>query len=62
MFVDYVWYVVIGISLAAVFTGALLLNVRYERGRRRLEAQLTPEERKERDVRANVVKRGLWPS
>ena len=56
MFVEYAWYALIGLMLLVAFAGALILNIRYERARRRAEAKLTPEERKERDVRANAAK------
>jgi hypothetical protein len=60
MFLEYAWYALIGLLVLAAFAGALLLNIRYERARRRAEAKLTPEERKERDVRANAVKSWVW--
>ena len=56
MFADHLWYALVGLILALVFVGALLLNVRYERARRKAEAKMTPEERKEREVRANAAK------
>jgi hypothetical protein len=56
MFFEYAWYALIALVALAAFVGALALNIRYERGRRRAEAKLTPEERKERDVRANAAK------
>ena len=55
MLFEYIWYALIGLLVAVAFTGALALGVRYERARRRAEAKLTPEERKERDVRANAA-------
>ena len=56
MLSDYLWYGLIGVLGVLAFAGALVLNIRYERARRRAEAALTPEERKERDVRANAAK------
>jgi hypothetical protein len=56
MLSGYRWYGLIGLSVVLAFAGALALNVRYERARRRAEAALTPEERKERAVRANAAK------
>jgi hypothetical protein len=53
---DPVWYSLIGVLGALALAGAIYLTIRYERGRRRIEAALTPEERKERDVRANATK------
>ena len=55
MLFEYAWYALIGLLVLVAFAGALALNVRYERGRRRAEAKLTPEERKEREVRANAA-------
>ncbi len=60
MFFEYAWYALIGLLVLVAFAGALVLNIRYERGRRRAEAKLTPEERKERDVRANAAKSWSW--
>lgn len=60
MFFEYAWYALIGLLVIVAFAGALVLNIRYERDRRRAEAKLTPEERKERDVRANAAKAWSW--
>jgi hypothetical protein len=60
MFFEYAWYALIGLLVLAAFAAALVLNIRYERARRRAEAKLTPEERKERDVRANAAKSWVW--
>jgi hypothetical protein len=61
MLSGYPWYGLIGLLVVLAFAGALALNVRYERARRRAEAALTPEERKERAVRANAAKAwGFW--
>lgn len=60
MFFEYAWYALIGLLVLVAFAGALALNIRYERGRRRAEEKLTPEERKERDVRANAAKSWWW--
>jgi hypothetical protein len=50
MFTDYLWYALLGLLVALAFVAALLFNIRYERARRRAEARMTPEERKEKDV------------
>ena len=55
MLYEYIWYALIGLLVSVAFTGALVLAVRYERARRRAEAKLTPEERKEKEVRANAA-------
>jgi hypothetical protein len=60
MFFEYICYALIGLLVLVAFVGALVLNVWYERGRRRAEAKLTPEERKERDVCANAAKSRSW--
>ena len=60
MFFEYAWYALIALLVFVAFAGALVLNIRYERTRRRAEAKLTPEERKERDVRANAAKSWWW--
>jgi hypothetical protein len=52
MFVEYIWYALIGLLALVAFAGALFL----ERAHRRADAKLTPEERKERAVRANAAK------
>jgi hypothetical protein len=56
MFFEYLWYGLIGLLVVVAFAGALALNIRYERARRRAEAALTPGERKESEVRANAAK------
>jgi hypothetical protein len=56
MLLEYLWYALVGLLLVLAFAGALVLNIRYERARKRAEARMTPEERKERDVRANAAK------
>jgi hypothetical protein len=56
MFSEYLWYALIGLLVVLAFVGALLLNIRYERARRKAEVALTPEQRKERDIRANAAK------
>jgi hypothetical protein len=61
MLYEYSWYALIGLLLVLVFIGALVLNIRYERARRRAEAKMTPEERKRRDVFANAARKG-WGS
>lgn len=53
---EYLCYALIALLVALAFVGALVLNIRHERARRRAEAKLTPEERKEREVRANAAK------
>jgi uncharacterized protein (DUF58 family) len=58
MLVEYLWYALFGLLAALIFLGALLLNVWYERGRRRADAKMTPEERKEKAVRANAAAKG----
>jgi hypothetical protein len=58
MLLDYLWYALIGLLVALVFVGALLLNVRYERARKKAEARMTPEERKERDAFSKAAGRG----
>jgi hypothetical protein len=60
MLSEYLWYALIGLLVVLAFVGALFLNIRYERARRRAEAALTPEQRKERDVRANAAKEWSW--
>jgi hypothetical protein len=61
MLIDYLWYVLMGLLLALVFVGALLLNIRYERARRRAEAKMTPEERREREAFSMIARKG-WGS
>jgi hypothetical protein len=58
MLTEYLWHALIGVLLALVFVGALLLNVRYERARRRAEQNMTPEERKERDILSKAAGKG----
>ena len=60
MLSEYLWYGLVGLLVVLAFAGALALNIRYERARRRAEAALTPEQRKERDVRANAAKNWTW--
>jgi hypothetical protein len=57
MLYDYLWYAVAGLAAAAAFLAVLALNIRYERGRRRAWERMTPEERKQREVFGNALKR-----
>jgi hypothetical protein len=60
MLFEYIWDALIGLLVLVAFTGALALGIRYERARRRAEARLTPEERKEKAVRANAARSWWW--
>jgi hypothetical protein len=60
MLFEYIWYALVGLLALVAFTGALALGIRYERARKRVEAKLTPEERKEREVRANAARSWWW--
>jgi hypothetical protein len=50
---DVLWYVSVGALSLIGLVGLCAFNIRYERGRRRLEAEMTPEQRRWRDVLAN---------
>ena len=57
---EYLWYALIALLVGLAFIAALVLNIRYERARRRAEAKMTPEECKRREVFANAAKKSVW--
>jgi hypothetical protein len=59
MLYEVLWYVMVGALSLFGLAGLCAFNIRYERGRRRLEAEMTPEQRRWRDVLANGVAGGL---
>ena len=54
MLYEYLWYALIGIP---IFVVVLMLNIRYERARRRAWERMTPEEREQKEVFGNALKR-----
>ena len=57
MLFEYLWYALVALLVALACVGALVLNIRYERARRRADAKMTPEERKAKEVFANAARK-----
>lgn len=58
---DMIWYAAMGVALLAGFAGLCYLNIQYARGLRRLEQEMTPEDRLRKTVFANAARKG-WGS
>ena len=50
MLSQYTWYGLIGLGAAVAFIFVNVLNIRYQRARRKADAKLTPEERRIKDA------------